>query len=151
LDYLLSRRDVDATRVGCCGLSGGGLRTAYLAGLDHRVKASVCVGFMSTWRDFLLNKSWSHTWMTYAPLMPNILDFPEIYGLRAPLPTMVQSCTGDPLYTVPEMREANRILKVVFAKAGVPENCRCEFYPGGHKFDLPMQRDAFDWLDGFLR
>jgi len=146
LDYLLSRREVDRNRVACCGLSGGGLRTVYLAALDHRVKAAVCVGFMSTWRDFLLNKSWTHTWMTYAPLLPNYLDFPEILALRAPLPALVQSCTEDPLYTVPEMKKADRILKAVYAKAGAPENYRTLFYGGGHKFDLKMQADAFEWL-----
>ena len=31
LDYLCSRDDVDPARVGCAGLSGGGLRTVYLA------------------------------------------------------------------------------------------------------------------------
>jgi dienelactone hydrolase len=34
LDYLCARPDGDATRVGCGGLSGGGLRTVYLTGLD---------------------------------------------------------------------------------------------------------------------
>ncbi len=150
VDYLLSRKDVDAKRVACCGLSGGGLRTTYLAGLDHRVKAAVCVGFMSTWDDFLLNKSWTHTWMTYAPLLPNLLDFPEILGLRAPLPTLVQSCTEDPLYTVPEMKKADRVLKAVYRKAGAPKNYKTLFYPGGHKFDREMQSVAFDWLEKVL-
>ena len=151
LDYLLSRKDVDPSRVACCGLSGGGLRTVYLAGLDHRVKAAVCVGFMSTWRDFLLYKTWTHTWMTYTPLMPKYLDFPEIFALRAPLPSLVLSCTEDPLYTVPEMKRADSILKAVFKKAGAPGNYRTVFYPGGHKFDRAMQRDAFDWLESLLR
>jgi len=151
LDYLLSRKDVDPAHVACGGLSGGGLRTAYLAGLDHRVKASVCVGFMSTWNDFLLNKSWTHTWMTYAPLLPNYLDFPEVYGIRAPLPTMVLNCTEDPLYTVPEMKKADAILRSVFRKAGAAANYRCSFYPGGHKFDAAMQEEAFDWLDALFR
>ena len=38
LDYLCSRRDVDRECVGCGGLSGGGLRTAFLAGMDDRIK-----------------------------------------------------------------------------------------------------------------
>jgi len=61
LDILCARPDVDIENVDCCGLSGGGLRTNYLAGLDHRIKCSVSVGFMSTWKDFLLNKSFTHT------------------------------------------------------------------------------------------
>ena len=56
LDYLCSREDVDPGRVGCGGLSGGGLRTVYLAGLDDRIRCACCVGMMTTWRDYLLNK-----------------------------------------------------------------------------------------------
>ena len=38
LDVLCARPDVDPERVGCAGLSGGGLRTVYLAGLDDRIR-----------------------------------------------------------------------------------------------------------------
>lgn len=127
------------------------MRTVFLAGADDRIKVAVAVGFMTTWRDFVLDKNFTHTWMTYVPLLPKDLDFPEILGLRAPAPTMVLNCIEDPLYTVQEMRRADTILKEVFDRAGAPENYRCNFYPGGHKFDLEMQRDAFDWFDRFLK
>ena len=102
---------------------------------------------MSTWRDFLLHKCHTHTWMLYVPLLPEFLDFPEILGLRVPLPTFVLNDTEDPLYSLPGMQAADRMLRQVYRKAGVAENYRCGFYPGGHKFDLDMQRDAFAWLD----
>ena len=70
LDYLCSRPDVDAQRVGCAGLSGGGLRTVFLASSDDRIATAVCVGMMTTWRDYLLNKCHTHTWMCYVPLLP---------------------------------------------------------------------------------
>ncbi len=151
LDILCNRPDVDAANVGCCGLSGGGLRTDYLGGLDNRVKCAVSVGFMSTWNDFLLNKSFTHTWMTYIPLLPNFLDFPEVLGLRVPLPTMVMSNTEDPLYTLPEMKKADAILKEVYSKAGAAGKYSGKFYPGGHKFDSAMQQDAFNWFDTWLK
>ena len=86
LDYLASRPDVDATRVGCAGLSGGGLRTVMLTGADERIRCSCCVGMMTTWRDYLLNKCYTHTWMCYVPGLPRDLDYPEILGLAAPIP-----------------------------------------------------------------
>lgn len=150
LDVLCARDDVDAEHVGCAGLSGGGLRTVYLGGLDSRIKCAVCVGFMSTWKDFLMNKSYTHTWMTYAPLLPNELEFPEILGLRVPRPTLIQSCTEDELYRLPEMRSADRILSAIFEKAGAAECYQGRFYSGGHKFDVPMQQDAFAWFDQWL-
>ena len=75
--------DVDADRVGCAGLSGGGMRTCYLGGLDDRIRCACCVGMMTTWRDYLLNKCHTHTWMIYIPGLPRDLDYPEILGLRA--------------------------------------------------------------------
>ena len=150
LDVLCARDDVDSARVGCAGLSGGGMRTVFLGGFDDRIQCATCVGLMSTWRDFLVNKSFTHTWMTYVPLLPALLDFPEILGLRVPKPTMVLNDTEDQLFTLPEMQRADQILREVFQKAGADERYRCTFYPGPHKFDVPMQAEAFDWFDQWL-
>lgn len=151
LDVLCARQDVDATRVGCAGLSGGGMRTVFMGGLDERIKCAVCVGFMTTWKDLILHKSFTHTWMTYVPILPNELDFPEIFGLRAPLPTMVLNDIDDDLYTLPEMKRADKILGDVYAKAGASERYKCSFYPGPHKFDKKMQAEAFAWFDKWLK
>ena len=151
LDILCARDDVDAKRVGCGGLSGGGLRTVFMAGLDDRIKCAVCVGFMSTWKDFLLNKSYTHTWMTYVPMLPNELDFPEILGLRAPLPALVLNDEEDDLYTLPEMKRADEILSEVYKKANAASHYKCSYYPGPHKFDKKMQAEAFGWFDKWLK
>jgi hypothetical protein len=151
LDILCAREDVDSARIGCGGLSGGGMRTVFMGGLDPRITCAVCVGFMTTWKDFVLHKSYTHTWMTYVPLLPNELDFPEILGLRAPLPTLVLNSTDDELYTLSEMKAADQILTDVYKKANSAEQYQGKFYPGQHKFDLHMQRDAFDWFDRWLK
>ncbi len=151
LDILASRADVDASRIGCCGLSGGGLRSVYLGGLDERIKCAVPVGFMTTWSDFLLYKSFTHTWMTYIPILPNELDFPEILGLRTPLPTLVLNDIEDQLFTLSEMKKADEILKAVYKKANAEDRYRCSFHEGPHKFDKKMQAEAFDWFDKWLK
>jgi dienelactone hydrolase len=151
LNILCARKDVDKEKIGCGGLSGGGMRTVFMAGLEPRIKCAVCVGFMTTWKDFLLNKSFTHTWMTYVPIVPNELDFPEILGLRVPLPTLVLNDTEDELYTVPEMNAADKILKEVYTKANAADHYKCSFYPGPHKFDASMQTEAFAWFDKWLK
>lgn len=151
LDILSTREDVDPMRIGCGGLSGGGMRTVFMAGLDERIKCAVCVGFMTTWKDFLINKSFTHTWMTYVPLLPNELDFPEILGLRTPLPTLVLNDADDDLYTPEEMQKADKILNEVYKKAGSENHYKCSTYPGPHKFDKVMQVEAFNWFDKWLK
>lgn len=150
LDILTARPEVDINNLGCAGLSGGGMRTVFMAGLDERIKCCVCVGFMTTWRDFVLYKSFTHTWMTYVPVLPNELDFPELLGLRVPLPTLVLSTEQDQLYTLREMQSSDRILKEVFQKAGAADRYRTSFYQGPHKFDVPMQQEAFSWFEQWL-
>lgn len=151
LDYLASRPDVDATRLGCGGLSGGGLRTVMLTGADERIRCSCCAGMMTTWADYLLNKCYTHTWMCFVPGLPRELDYPEILGLGAPNPVMVLNNRQDQLFTLREMERADRILASVYAKAGAAERYKCGFYDGPHKFDAAMQKDAFAWFDRWLK
>lgn len=151
LDILSARKDVLPDKIGCGGLSGGGLRTVYLAGMDTRIKCAVCVGFMTTWQDLVLSKSFTHTWMTFTPLLPSYIDFPEILGLRVPLPTLVQNNNQDELYTLSEMKNADQILREVFEKAGASDKYEGKFYDGSHKFDTNMQTDAFNWFDKWLK
>jgi dienelactone hydrolase len=151
LDVLCAREEVDSARVGCCGLSGGGMRTVFLGGVDPRIRCAVCVGMMTTWRDFLLHKSHTHTWMVYVPLLPRDLDYPEILGLRVPLPTLVLNDSDDELFTLPEMERAAAILQEIYAKAGASDHYRVSFYPGPHKFDRAMQAEAFDWFERWLK
>lgn len=150
LDYLVSRPDVDPGRLGCGGLSGGGLRTVFLGGLDDRIRCAVCAGMMTTWRDYLLSTSYTHTWMIYVPGLPPLLDFPEILGLRAPLPSLVLATTDDPLFTFAETERASGMLTEIYRKARAEDRFRFRVHHGPHKLDLPMQAEAFDWLEKWL-
>ena len=80
-----------------------------------------------------------------------------------PLPTLlwewIVSNDGDPmvlndeednLFTLPEMRRADDILRQVYEKAGAADRYRCGFYPGPHKFDAEMQDEAFGWFGMWL-
>ncbi|MEJ7692893.1 alpha/beta hydrolase family protein [Daejeonella sp.] len=151
LDVLCARPDVDENRIGCGGLSGGGIRTVFMGGVDPRIKCAVCMGFMTSWKDLILNKSYTHTWMTYVPGTPKDLDFPEILGLRVPLPTLVLNNINDGLFTLSEMKASDKILGDVYKKADAEDNYKCSFHPGPHKFDKSMQTEAFDWFDKWLK
>lgn len=56
VDYLESRPDIDKSRLGVFGSSGGGTQTAYLIGLEDRLKvASICSYFSSRERTLELS------------------------------------------------------------------------------------------------
>ena len=152
LDFLLAQPDVDAANIGCGGLSGGGLRTVYLAAMDERVKATVCAGFMSTSAEFAMYKIYTHTWMAYLPGLTNCLDFSDLYSLHGKKPTMVLFDEDDDLFTPKGQHDADDRLHSIYKKMGVPEMYRGLFFPGPHKLDIEMQEAMFafygEWLKG---
>ncbi|HSL42479.1 MAG TPA: acyl-CoA thioester hydrolase/BAAT C-terminal domain-containing protein [Anaerolineales bacterium] len=145
LNYLLSRPDVDADRVGCIGLSGGGNRAALLNATHDRLSAVVIVGLMSTY-DALLDHNMSHTWMLFPFGWARHGDWPDIAACRAPVPLLVQYDLQDHLFTETGMREAHARLQDHYASVGHPDAYSGQFYPGPHKFDLEMQSAAFGWF-----
>ena len=151
LDILCARPEVDLNCVGCGGLSGGGMRTVYLNAIDDRIRCAIPSGFMTTWRDFLVDKCFTHTWMIFTPLLPQYLDFPELLALNSNSATLVLNCVEDPLFTLPEMKRADQMLRETYDKGGDSHSYQCNFYPGGHKFDSHMQKDAFAWFDQHLK
>jgi dienelactone hydrolase len=136
LNYLRSRPDVMADRVGCIGLSGGGNRAALLQATHDHVKATVIVGLMSTYPGLLDHNIVSHTWMFYPGGWARYGDWPDLAACRAPSPLLVQYDLEDQLFTVEGMRAADRRLAEHYRHAGEPIAYVGQFYPGPHKFDL---------------
>jgi dienelactone hydrolase len=150
VDYLLTRPEVDAERIGCGGLSGGGIRTVFLAGLDPRIKAGFCVGFMSSIRDMLRNHIRGNGLIMYVPQLQRLLDLPDLIALRAPAPLLVQYLEDDGLFSLDGQRSADRKISAIYSRMGRADSYAGRFYPGRHRFTAAMQDDAFDWLKGAL-
>lgn len=151
LDVLCSLPEVDPERIGCGGFSGGGWQTVLLAGMDNRIRCAVVSCMMTTWRDLVVNRSYTHTWMLYVPLLAHELDYPELLGLRVPAPTLVQCGTQDPLFTLAEMQRAVDQLQEVYRCVSAEAQLQCSFYDSGHCFGRAMQTEAFSWFDQWLK
>ena len=150
VDYLCSRPEVDPRRIGCLGLSIGGLRTAHLIGADPRIKVACVTGWMTEFREQLRNHLRSHTWMVYVPGLYRQLDLPDVAALTAPGALLVQQCGRDRLYPMSGMKGAVEKLTRIFAKAGIPDRFRATFYDVPHSFRPEMQEEAFAWLEKWI-
>jgi dienelactone hydrolase len=150
LDYLCSRPEVNRDRIGCLGLSIGGLRTAYLIGLDPRIKASCVMGWMTGFHGQLRNHLRNHTWMVYVPGLTDVMDLPDVAALHAPGALLVQQCRRDALFPVEAMQGAITRLEEIYAKAGLKERFRGSFHDVPHSFLPAMQAEAFEWLERWL-
>jgi len=151
VDYLATRPEVDPERIGCCGLSVGGFRSAHLAGLHPRIKAAVVVGWMSTYGAMLETKLTSIGFMKVVPGLYHSMDLPDVVSMVAPGGLMVIQGTRDGLFTNEGVEAAFAKIGAVYAKAGVPDRFQGVTYDGPHEFNAEMQEKAFAWLDRWLK
>jgi dienelactone hydrolase len=151
VDYLVTRPEVDAKRIGCVGVSFGGWRSLFLAGLDPRIAAGCVVGFMSTVRPMIRRHMDTHSFVHFVPTLHRSLDLPDVVTLRAPRPLLVQQCRRDGLFPLAGMEEALEKIAAIYRKAGAAESFTGRFYDQRHIFNIEMQNDAFAWFDRVLK
>ncbi|MBK9169400.1 MAG: hypothetical protein IPM24_18320 [Bryobacterales bacterium] len=146
LDYLASRPEVDPARLGCLGLSIGGLRTAHLIAADPRLRVACVAGWMTVFHEQLRRHLRNHTWMIYVPGLTQDMDLPDAAALHAPGALLVQQCSRDALYPIEAMRAATDKLTRIYQAAHLPERFRGTFYDVPHSFTPEMQDEAFEWI-----
>jgi dienelactone hydrolase len=151
VDYLVSRPEVDPSKIGCVGISMGGYRTDFLAALEDRIQCAVSVGWMSALRPMIRAHADTHSFIHFLPGLAHFLDLPDVIGCMVPKPLMVQQCSRDELYPMDGMKESLGKLEAIYAKAGAATKFIGRFYDRPHTFSLKMQEDAFDWLDRWLK
>ncbi|MFN7992851.1 MAG: hypothetical protein U0Q18_04585 [Bryobacteraceae bacterium] len=152
VDLLASLPEVDRARMGCVGLSGGGFRSTYLAGMDSRIRAAVIVGWMTSLPTTLDIPYSVHSGMLDAFGLHRSLDHPDVAALGAPdCAIFVQNCGRDELFTTAGMAAAAEKIRRVFADMKKPERFRVQVYDVPHQFNAVMQDDAFEWLTRWLR
>jgi dienelactone hydrolase len=152
VDYLLSRKEVDGTRIGCTGLSGGGWRTNMMAALEPRLKAVVSVGWMTT-GDAQQAYNVAGAIGTFC-LLPGVwtrLDVPDLISMAAPMACMVVSMTEDPLFPPLGQREAARQITDAFSWAGSPHRFRSYTPAKPHCYDEEVQEQALNWFNQHLK
>ena len=151
VDYLLTRSDVNPQRIGCVGLSVGGLRSCHLAALDQRIRAAVVVGWMASFPAQLKNHV-RHT-IGHTKVVPGLyqhLDYPDVAALALPTPLLVINGTKDGLFDLEGVKASFAQLNACYGKAGVPTNCRTRFYETPHEFNAEMQAEAWAWFKRFV-
>lgn len=147
LDYLASLPQVDSTRIGATGLSGGGWQTAIMGALDPRIAVSVEVAGIGSRESNLTNPRDTYEIEEDAPDVMQGFDFPELVAMRAPRPTMlihnaVDSCCFRAPLVKPYLYNN---VKPFFQLYGVPDNLAWHenFIPGVHNYQLDNRTQAY--------
>jgi len=132
IDWIETRNELDASRVGCMGISGGGTCTTFSAALEPRIKAAMISGYLNTFRDSIF--SLSHCIDNYVPGILNWAEMYDIAGLIAPRPLFAESGTKDDIFPIEASRASFARVKKVYETLGATDNCQHEIFEGEHSF-----------------
>ncbi|WP_020618436.1 dienelactone hydrolase family protein [Paenibacillus daejeonensis] len=145
LDYLQTRPDVDPTRIGTMGISGGGLVCGFTAALDDRIRCAVISGYASTFEGSILTRQ--HCLDNYIPGVLQLAEMPDLLGLVAPRPIFLEVGEEDRVFPAAAARKAFARLETLYAAAGAETVPAADFFDGGHEIH---GEPAYDWLEAQL-
>jgi dienelactone hydrolase len=132
IDWIESRPELDAKRVGCMGISGGGTCTLFSTALEPRIKAAFVSGYLNTFRDCIM--SVSHCIDNYVPGILNWAEMYDVAGLIAPRPLFAESGTRDPIFPLAGSNEGFDRVRKVYETFGAADRAQHEVFEGIHQF-----------------
>ena len=150
LDYLLSRPEVDSTRVGATGNSGGGTLTSYLAALDDRIQVAAPSCYINSWRVLLDALGPQDAEQVFPGWLKNGMDFPDFLYSFAPKPFLVLSAIRD-FFPIGGVREAFAEAHGVYEALGVSDKLQKLEVDDGHGYSKPRREAAYRWFGRWLK
>ncbi len=149
IDYLISRPDVDATRIGITGASGGGNQTMYTAALDTRIASAVPTVSVNTFDGLFFRGIGCVCEGT-----PNILRFADewdVLACIAPRPLYIPSNLLDSIFPVARAREAYLRAKRVYESLGAGENIAIRHFYDRHSYNQELREMMYGWFEHVFR
>ena len=145
VDYIQSRPDCSANRIGCAGLSGGGLQTLWAAALDTRIRCAVISGYFYGYKESLLDLH-DNCSCNFVPHLYEFADMGDIAALIAPRPLLVETGTADPLNGasgLANVRSQMRIARRAYTLLDAAALLAHDVFEGGHRWNGGR---AIPWL-----
>ncbi len=180
VDYLQTRDDVDARRIGLIGISKGGIETYLTAAADPRIAVAVpCIG-MESFRWALDNRDWQGRIGTIRPafntitkeagvakpdsafvqkfydrVVPGIyseFDGPELVTLIAPRPLLFINSDSDNHTPLPGVNECVNAAQKVYAADKAEDHFAVIIQKNtGHQVKPESERAAIEWFVKWLK
>jgi len=146
VDYLETRPEVDAGRIGMMGLSQGGTMTTFVSAVEPRIKAADIIGYVNPWKAFAMDRN-AICGSQVVPEIYRFFDTHDIAGLIAPRPLLLEMGVQDTCFFIKDMLEGYEHVKRIYEAAGAGEVLYADVHPGGHAFS---GRKAFDFFREYL-
>ncbi|MEO6838780.1 MAG: alpha/beta hydrolase family protein, partial [Ginsengibacter sp.] len=121
IDYLLTRKEVDPSRIGITGQSGGGTQTAYIYAFDQRIKAAASVNYVTSSKRLLESIGPQDAEQNFYHGILNGITYADLLEVRAPAPFLIGAGTRD-FFSIQGTRETYAEVKKAYKALGENNN-----------------------------
>jgi cephalosporin-C deacetylase-like acetyl esterase len=151
LDYLASRPDVDASRMGAAGCSGGGALTTFIGALDPRLKVVIPACYPSTFQS-LFRTLGPDAEMIIPHFLASSLDTADFVELSAPTPWLIEATEQDQFHFSREgVRLTYEEARKWYSIYGAQDSVGFLVGPGWHGMPLVSREAVYEWMIRWLK
>ena len=100
---------------------------------DERIKATEIICYSDLWAAFGI-RDINYCGMQVAPGLYKLVDVPDLQGLLAPRPLLVDIATEDDCFLVGTAMECFRQVEHIYETAGQRDKLELDLHPGGHSW-----------------
>ena len=149
IDYLSSLPEVDMSRIGVTGISGGGTQSSYLALVEERISAAA-PGCYVTERLEYMKKFHAHDGeQNIFGHIPAGFNYCDYFINFAPKPLLLQGVAYD-FFPIEGLLKTYEIVRSVYSQLGVEERCRIFVDDTVHGFSRSLRKETLRFFSEFF-
>jgi len=133
IDYLCQQEFVDPQRIGVMGLSFGGTMATWLALCDRRIRAVNVICYSVLFAEYGLHEI-NFCGSQITPGIFELCDVPDVQGLIAPRPLLIEIGTQDRCFNLDMSMRAFGEVQKIYAAAGARDRLELDCFQGNHRW-----------------
>jgi len=151
LDYLETRPEVDKTRFGVTGRSGGGAYSWWIAALDERIKAAAPTAGITTLRNHVVDGCVEGHCDCMFMVNTYRWDYDKVAALVAPRALCIVNTDKDGIFPIDGVFKIYQSARRIYKLLGAEKSIGLQFAEGPHADTQPLNTGEFHWMTRFLQ
>jgi dienelactone hydrolase len=147
LDYLVTRPEVDAQRIGATGISGGGIGTFWIAAADDRVKIAAPVSGMGDLTFYCAEDGISRHCDCFFLYNRPRWNWTTISALISPRPLLIVNSNNDVYFPMANNERLITRLERLYSLFGESDNVDAVISVGGHGYRTDIRRAVYEFFN----
>ncbi|MEE2707382.1 MAG: prolyl oligopeptidase family serine peptidase [Planctomycetota bacterium] len=151
LDYLQTRAEVDADRIGVTGRSGGGAYSWWISAIDERIKCAVPVAGITDLQNHVVDGTVEGHCDCMFMVNTYRWDYPLVAALVAPRPLLISNTDNDGIFPLDGVIRTHAGVRKVYDLYGAKSKLALHITAGPHKDTQELRVHAFRWFNHYLK